>query len=93
MYSGIMRKDDNRTSKSLSGRSVTYKLSGFIIKTGDTDNGTLFFYCFLCVLWKNYIFWLSFCRFRKTDYFNLFIHLNFFILNACITDSEEKLIP
>lgn len=34
MYSGIMRKDDNRTSKSLSGRSVTYKLSGFIIKTG-----------------------------------------------------------
>ena len=37
MYSGIMRKDDNRTLKSLSGRSVTYKLSGFIIKTGETN--------------------------------------------------------
>ena len=46
MYSGIMRKDDNRTSKSLSGRSVTYKLSGFIIKTGYTDNGPLFFIVF-----------------------------------------------
>ena len=54
MYSGIMRKDDNRTSKSLSGRSVTYKLSGFIIKTGNTDDGLLFFIVFSASYGSNF---------------------------------------